>query len=191
MVMASRMLASRRTAWLLLASTMAPQAQGLSQTYCSNQNTGADYQGGRDESDPMFDGGRHANIGPVNDIYNSNGACKTQCEGRYAFAIVQWQNCWCSNYIPAQQGDTGNCNQQCPGYPQESCGNEDDGLYGYIALSNAPSGTMGASSDSQPSSTAYVSDSKQSIMDEGVRTCSAAHPLQPLLPTHHHLADIY
>lgn len=147
-----RMPPLKRTIGLLVA-TIAAEVQGLSQTYCSNQNTGADYQGGRDESDPMFDG-RPANIGPVNDIYNSNGACKTQCQGQYAFAIVQWQNCWCSNYIPADQGDTGDCNQSCPGYPQESCGNEDMGMYGYIQLSNEPSGTLGGSSSSAPQTSA-------------------------------------
>lgn len=104
----------------------------------------------------------HADSNSVVDIYNSNGACQTQCQGQYAFAIVQWQSCWCSNYVPADQTSTGDCSQQCPGYPDESCGSEDDGLYGYIALNRAPSGTMGASSETQQTSTAYVSSASSS-----------------------------
>lgn len=154
MAMAS-LFSARRSAWLLLASTFAARGQSLSQQYCSNENTGADYQGGKDKIDGLLDDWDTDN-GIVTDIYNSNGACQTQCQGEYAFAIVQWQSCWCSNYVPADQGDTSSCNQQCPGYPDESCGNENQGMYGYIALGRAPSGTFGASSESQPSSTEYV-----------------------------------
>ncbi|KAK3105504.1 hypothetical protein LTR53_018307, partial [Teratosphaeriaceae sp. CCFEE 6253] len=118
----------------LLGATASAQDSGLSQQYCSSDNTGSDYAA-------------------VFNIYQSNGACKTQCQDQYAFAVVQYQSCWCSNYIPADQQSTGNCNQDCPGYPAEQCGNESNGLYGYIPLYRHPRGTAGGSSSSQASST--------------------------------------
>ncbi|KAI7205341.1 hypothetical protein KC315_g9418 [Hortaea werneckii] len=114
----------------LIASGVA----GQSLNYCSGENTGSDYN-------------------KVNDIYNSYGSCTKQC-GDYAFAIVQWQDCWCSNYAPANQQSVGDCDQDCPGYPANKCGNEDKGLYGYLPISgNEPSGTAGSGSSSEASST--------------------------------------
>ena len=95
----------------------------------------------------------------VTNIYNSYKACSDNCGSDYAFAIVQYQSCWCSDYIPADQGSTGDCDQGCPGYPGNSCGNADSGLYGYIALDKAPSGTAGGGSSSQASSTAASTSS--------------------------------
>jgi cell wall integrity and stress response component len=101
----------------------------------------------------------------VYNIYQSNGACYDQCSG-YAFAVVQYQDCWCSNYIPADQQSTSNCSQDCPGYPQEQCGNKNSGLYGYIAVaSNQPSGTAGASSSSASSTQASPSESVSTSSD--------------------------
>ncbi|KAF2767217.1 WSC-domain-containing protein [Teratosphaeria nubilosa] len=107
-------------------------ARALTQEYCSSENTGSSYSA-------------------VHNIYQSNGACYDQCSG-YAFAIVQYQDCWCSNYAPADQQSVSDCDENCPGYPSDKCGNKDQGLYGYIALPNSPSGTQGGSSSS-PSST--------------------------------------
>lgn len=84
--------------------------------------------------------------------FNSNGACQTACSG-FAFAIVQDQDCWCSNYAPADTTSTGNCSEACPGYPYENCGSASSGLFGYIALSKAPSGTIGASPSTSTTST--------------------------------------
>lgn len=73
-------------------------------------------------------------------VYQSNGLCSDFCIQDYAFAILQNQNCWCSNYFPAST--TTGCTLKCPGYPFEKCGGED--LYGYIALGKvSPSGTIG------------------------------------------------
>jgi len=74
------------------------------------------------------------------------GRCFDQCNGGFAFAIVQDNNCWCSDYIPANQVSTGDCNVACPGYPDDLCGNSAEGLYGYVKLSKAAAGTAGASS---------------------------------------------
>lgn len=87
---------------------------------------------------------------PVSNRFNSNGACQTVCSS-FAFAVVQAQNCWCSNYAPVDTTSTSNCGQACPGYPYENCGSESSGLFGYIALGKAPSGTTGASTN--PSTT--------------------------------------
>lgn len=110
---------------------------------CSNVNTGS--------------GGKSSNS-----IYMTNGMCHDNCAG-YAFAITQYQNCWCSNEAPGSTTSTGSCNQDCPGYPDEKCGNQQQGLFAYVALGKAPEGTMGAgggmgSSTPAPSS-AFVAPS--------------------------------
>ena len=81
----------------------------------------------------------------VYNIYQSNGACYDTCSSQYAYAVVQYQDCWCSNYAPANQSSTSQCSQDCPGYPAEQCGNQNEGLFGYIQLTISPSGTAGAS----------------------------------------------
>ncbi|KAK4540179.1 hypothetical protein LTR36_009677 [Oleoguttula mirabilis] len=129
---------------LALAIGAAADGDGLSQEYCSSENTGSDYSA-------------------VHNIYQSNGACLGQCLGSYAFAVVQYQDCWCSNYIPADQQSVSNCNQDCPGYPDDKCGNASEGLYGYIALSIQPSGTAGAASSTQASSTPASSTSSEPV----------------------------
>jgi len=84
--------------------------------------------------------------------YQSNGKCTDHCnsEGTYAFAVVQYTDCWCTNYVPSTTTDISDCQKDCPGYPDEKCGDKDAGLYLYLELSGQPSGTAGGS---QPSST--------------------------------------
>jgi cell wall integrity and stress response component len=88
----------------------------------------------------------------VTSTYQSNGLCYDHCEGDgYAFAIVQGSDCWCSNYVPGTTVDTSNCDTDCPGYPDDKCGNTDSNLYGYMTAGNKPSGTTGASTVSTTS----------------------------------------
>lgn len=135
---------------LTIMANMA-MADDLSQQYCSSENTGSDFTPG-EWNHPRRQPSSEVDLRADNSIYMSNGKCFDYCQADYAFAIVQWKNCWCSNYIPRDQQSTGNCNQQCPGYPGDLCGNQGQGLYGYIALSKAPSGTAGAISSAQPTS---------------------------------------
>lgn len=83
-------------------------------------------------------------------IYQSDGLCRDQCEGS-AFAVIQGQNCWCSDVEPGRsvQVSTTKCNTKCSGYPDDTCGG--DGLWGYMMLGKDPSGTQGAD---KPSPTA-------------------------------------
>ena len=83
------------------------------------------------------------------------GSCKTQCQDSYAFAVLQDKMCWCSDYIPTEQTSTGRCNEQCPGYPSDECGNVQEGLFGYLSLDQAPSGTAGAASSTQAATSTY------------------------------------
>ena len=84
--------------------------------------------------------------------YQSNGACFETCKSNYAFAVIQGNTCWCSNYVPANTVSTGLCNEQCPGFGSERCGSSSKGLFGYIALSRSPSGTAGGASSTASSS---------------------------------------
>jgi len=100
--------------------------QGLTITYCSSQNTGASFA-------------------PVNNPYQSDGACYDTCLAGYAFAILQGSNCWCSNYIPEDTTSISSCDSQCPGFPSDTCGNQALNLFGYISLTISPSGTLDTS----------------------------------------------
>ncbi|CAO2651554.1 Nn.00g041240.m01.CDS01 [Neocucurbitaria sp. VM-36] len=110
-----------------------PATADFTVSYCSNQNTGS--------TDDVF-----------NWTWQSNGKCTDHCnsQGTYAFAVIQYKDCWCTNYIPADQEDTSGCMVDCPGFPSEKCGDKDKGLYIYIKLDGSPSGTQGGS---QPTST--------------------------------------
>ncbi|KAM3537004.1 hypothetical protein ARSEF1564_010071 [Beauveria bassiana] len=55
-------------------------------------------------------------------LYQSRGACGDRCRGQSAYAVVQDDQCWCSDTTPSSTTDDGGCNKPCPGYPQESCG---------------------------------------------------------------------
>ncbi|UPX21138.1 uncharacterized protein EKO05_0011338 [Ascochyta rabiei] len=118
---------------LLFSALVTAQGTGFTQSYCSSQNTATD--------DAFFW------------TYQSNGKCSDHCNsaGTYAFAVIQFTNCWCSNYIPSTTTDITSCQKDCPGYPDEKCGDKDADLYIYIKLSGQPSGTAGGGS--QPSST--------------------------------------
>lgn len=118
---------------------------------------------------------------PASDLYQSNGWCSTHCSDNYAFAIVQYQECWCSDYIPAETTSISSCNQDCPGFPDEQCGSSSAGLFGYIALSKSPSGTLGAASRSSISSSTEAAASSTQVVSNpspGVALASSSSPAQ-------------
>lgn len=123
------------------------RADNLSQAYCSSENTGSSFTPGASLSVS------YVNILTKSDpsIWQSNGYCTNACKNvngkSYALAIVQGSNCWCNDYVPAEQVSTSQCNTPCIGFPYENCGNENAGLFGYIQI-GTPSGTAGASSAS-------------------------------------------
>ncbi|KAI3318376.1 hypothetical protein HD806DRAFT_549226 [Xylariaceae sp. AK1471] len=108
--------------------------QSLKMDYCAKINTGAT---------------------PTNSsIWQSDGLCHDFCVGKkFALAIVQAHDCWCSDYIPntSAQVDVGKCSNTCPGWMPDTCGG--DGVYGYILLDKQPSGTADASSSTTPTPT--------------------------------------
>ena len=71
--------------------------------------------------------------------------------------MLQGGNCWCSDYAPANQVTTYDCNEQCPGYPYDWCGSQSAGLFGYYQLSVAPSGTAGGATPASSSSVSFTS----------------------------------
>lgn len=121
-------------------------------------------------------------MNPATDPYQSNGWCSTHCRDNYAFAIVQYQNCWCSNYIPAETTSISSCNEHCPGFPAENCGSSSAGLFGYVALSKSPSGTLGAaSSSSSISRSIEPAESSTQVVSNpssGVALASSSSPAQ-------------
>ncbi|OAL37820.1 hypothetical protein AYO20_02997 [Fonsecaea nubica] len=126
-------------------------SQGLDISYCSPDNNAGSYQGHYNE-------------------FQSNGACQQQCQGSFAFAVLQGYYCWCSNYVPSEQESTYNCNQQCPGFTSEWCGNTDSDLYGYYLLSaGVPLGTSGSTA-STPSTTSSPSSSSSSSVSIATST---------------------
>lgn len=90
--------------------------------------------------------------------YQSNGNCTSHCAetGNWAFAVIQYTDCYCSDYAPDPTYSLGDCAVGCPGFPAEHCGNKDKGLYIYLELFAKPSGTKSAGGDSEPTSSAAV-----------------------------------
>lgn len=88
----------------------------------------------------------------VNWTWQSNGKCHDHCveQGDFAFFVLQDKNCWCSNYIPAQQTDLSDCSETCPGYDAENCGKAGQ-YYVYVSLNGKPAGTAGASQQASTS----------------------------------------
>jgi cell wall integrity and stress response component len=126
----------------LLLSIQPAGAADWQYPYCSSLNTG--------EQDTSY-------TWP----YQSNGNCTNHCKeegGSWAFAVIQFTDCWCSNYVPGDTSDTSDCMVNCPGFPDEKCGNKDKDLYIYVQMDGKPSGTKGAS---QPSSTPAASSKQQ------------------------------
>ncbi|KAF2150694.1 WSC-domain-containing protein [Myriangium duriaei CBS 260.36] len=148
-------------ATLLLSLLAATRSAALSQEYCATDNTGSSSSS-------------HSSI------YMSNGLCSTTCSG-YAFAIVQYKNCWCSNYAPGDQVDVSSCNQNCPGYPQEQCGNQNAGYFGYVALNNAPSGTAAGSAATTSSSS--ITTTQSSTTSASPKTSSTTTTPSPVTET--------
>ncbi|KAL4988427.1 hypothetical protein BDW68DRAFT_159019 [Aspergillus falconensis] len=119
-------------------------------TYCSSVNTGT---------------------GSANfSIYQSNGNCEDHCSDS-AFAILLDKNCWCSDVAPNEDDtvDTSKCDDNCPGYPDDSCGNADDSLYAYIQL-GSPSSTASASSTKSTSTSTSSTSSKTSTTSDTTTT---------------------
>ncbi|OJD26602.1 hypothetical protein ACJ73_02011 [Blastomyces percursus] len=108
----------------------------LSFDLCSSANTGSSFH-------------------PIIDIYQSDGACTKTCSKKYAVAILQGKSCWCSNNVPGGTIDNKACNQPCPGYPPDKCGNSQDGLYAYILLKK-PSQTIGSITKTPLSATSQI-----------------------------------
>lgn len=121
-------------------SIMARPASAATVKYCSNYNTGESFDSGE------FNFHYHwmdVNFFLVLSIYQSHGACTTTCTG-YAFAILQGNTCWCSNFAP--NDSSASCTESCPGYPDEKCGDTANDAYAYVALAVKPSGTKGPTS---------------------------------------------
>ncbi|GAD95424.1 ER membrane protein Wsc4, putative [Paecilomyces variotii No. 5] len=98
--------------------------------YCSSQNTGSDFDAQAS-------------------TYQSYGLCYQSCSSKYAYAILQGHDCWCSDFAPSSTTSADDCAETCPGYKSDKCGSVTKGLYVYYQMPNvAPSGTQSSSSKS-------------------------------------------
>lgn len=107
-------------------------------------------------------------------IYQSNGLCYDFCAGRYSFAILQLDECFCSNFAPVDSGDVGDCDFNCNGYPSDRCGGDE--LFGYFELRKRPSGTKDADGNLVTSTTTSVSTFH--IRTSSCQTPCLAHHIQ-------------
>ena len=118
----------------------------------------------------------------VSDEFQSTGLCGDRCTGSYAFAVIQGNRCWCSNYVPADQVDTSDCNQGCPGISTEWCGNTDEGLYGYFQLPlGNPIGTSGGSSSPTATRTSSSVSTVRSSFSSSSSSSISWSPSTPLV----------
>ncbi|SPQ25268.1 c9b1b778-d559-4fab-887a-925af5e54f94 [Thermothielavioides terrestris] len=138
-------MASLRAAlvWATVAAVLSPVAWAQAATptgpsipmvYCATVNT--------------------ADMVALESNFQSDGRCFGNCTTlKYALAIVQDHNCWCSNLIPnkADRKDLSDCENPCPGYPTDYCGG--DGLFGYMSVSGfTATGTAPAGYSATPDS---------------------------------------
>ncbi|KAK4134724.1 hypothetical protein BT67DRAFT_496680 [Trichocladium antarcticum] len=102
-----------------------------------------------------------ANMVPLNNIWQSDGRCFNSCTDlRFALAIVQGKNCWCSNLVPnpADEKPLTDCQDPCPGYPDDHCGGK--GVFGYMLVAGfTPTGTAPGPSATKPPSSSSVPSS--------------------------------
>jgi cell wall integrity and stress response component len=135
---------------IVLAAFLSPVSAAVSLDICAGFNT--------------------ADMNKELDIYMTNGLCKEHCLENYAYAITQYQSCWCSNYGPdeASELDKSKCSTPCPAYPDfEKCGGPN--AFGYILMGNVePLGTKGPAGDD--------SSSKPTKSDESDETSSTDPP---------------
>lgn len=120
---------------------------------------------------------------PVYNQFQSDGSCQVKCQDSYAFAVLQGTDCWCSDYAPSEQKQTNLCNDPCPGFPGDWCGNPSAGLYGYIALSSAPSGTIDGASLSTQASSSVISVSSTPSTRHQYRLSSSSTSAIETTPT--------
>ncbi|KAL5343502.1 hypothetical protein BJX70DRAFT_171058 [Aspergillus crustosus] len=139
----------------LLAWTTLLISADSSVTYCSEDSTGS---------------------GAANfSIYQSNGYCEDHCKGS-AFAILQEKNCWCSDIAPNEETnvDTSDCDDGCPGFPDDWCGNATEGLYAYIQI-GSPSGTATLSSTSSTEESTSTTSQTSTITTSHSTTVTETH----------------
>lgn len=123
-----------------------PKGPSIPLEYCATVNTG--------------------NMVPLYYDWQSEGRCFGNCTSlKYALAIIQEKNCWCSNLIPnnADRKPVEDCQSPCPGYPTDYCGG--DGVFAYLeAAGGNPTGTAapgGGTTTKSPSSTTSESVSER------------------------------
>lgn len=94
------------------------------------------------------------NLGTGDAVFNdfmSNGLCRDNCNLQgFAVAVLQGNNCWCSNNVPGNTVDMSNCDTGCPGTANEKCAQ--NGYYGYYVFGE-PSSTVGAPRRTSPTTT--------------------------------------
>ena len=158
-------------ALLILPLLITPVSSAWTYSYCSKQNTAGDFS--------VCQYAAHLALllltNLVNDDWQSNGWCHDRCKerGNYAFAVIRYKDCWCSDYIPADQSDVSDCSETCPGFPSEKCGNEDEGLYLYLKLDGTPSGTAGGSKPTASVSSSSTRSSSRSPPPEATTVSTA------------------
>lgn len=126
-----------------LVSVLPSTASADTLTFCSTQNTGA--------------GGTNYNYD-----WQSNGYCAGKCRAAYAYAVINYKDCWCSNYAPEAQDSANSCDGTCPGYPSEICGSNSGDRFVYFAMGNKPSGTKGGAT--LPTSTSKDQSSSSTLV---------------------------
>lgn len=142
---------------LVTLLTLGKMSMGASipMTYCASINTGSG-SGSKFYHIPVHPHLLVLTHSEASSIYMSDGLCRDSCSGS-AYAVIQGQNCWCSDISPAKSVtvSTSKCNKKCSGYPDDTCGG--DGVWGYMALGKDPTGTKGGDNPSPPVTTAQVS----------------------------------
>ena len=93
--------------------------------------------------------------------------------------MIQGNECWCSNYQPADTVDLSDCSAACPGYGPESCSSAQEGTFRYILIGN-PSGTASVSSASSTISQSSQQTSQQQTSQQQSSSSSSSSSQPPV-----------
>jgi hypothetical protein len=157
--------------------------QGLTQDLCSTVNTGSGSASTSSLVNLFYASSSWLTLTlPDFSQWQSLGLCRDFCIAKdTAFAVVQWQSCWCSDVEPGEDITTSvsSCSEGCPGYGEvESCGRRPS-LFGYFRLPKQPTSTQGASTSAQESTTSTTTQ----VSSTAHGFPSFAHPHRGRRPT--------
>ncbi|MCJ1475164.1 peptidyl-prolyl cis-trans isomerase cpr6 [Lambiella insularis] len=143
------------------------------------------YEGCFSISEPLVDQGYYT--------YQALGWCQPWCvrQNKPVLGFSNGTNCWCGDEVPplSSKVDDSNCNSNCIGYPQDTCGGRNafavfnDGLHPSVSNADANASPSSAMSSTVPSVTNSASPSVVTVASTVLVTGAAQTSSQIIYTT--------